>query len=253
MPDIRTLPIELAKIAKEELNETPGRIQDDIESLRNWISQSPHLKSRTDDQFLIAFLRGCKYSLEKAKQKLDLFYTVRTHAPELIKNRDPMNDHVLGMIRLGSVFGIPLPITDRPESPRIILVRPGIFDPHLYTIQDAMRVTTMMLDYMLNEDDNFVIAGQIGILDLTGVTVQHFFQFNPTFIKKMTILTQDAAPGRQKGLHWINTPRGFEQVFNIFTSFMNEKNRSRLFVHSNLESLYKHVPKRLLPKEYGEQ
>lgn len=128
----------------------------------------------------------------------------------------------------------------------------------------------MMLDYMLNEDDNFVIAGQIGILDLTGVTLQHFLQFNPTFIKKMTVLTQDAAPGRQKGLHWINTPRGFEQVFNIFTGFMNEKNRSRvssrfsnilhppkmfcflkLFVHNELESLYKHVPQRLLPKEYG--
>lgn len=125
-------------------------------------------------------------------------------------------------------FGLPLPVTEKPDSPRIILVRPGIFDPSVFTIQDAMRVTTMMLDYMLNEDDNFVIAGQIGILDLSGVTMAHFLQFNPTFIKKMTVLTQDAAPGRQKGLHWINTPRGFEQVFNIFTGFMNEKNRSRV-------------------------
>lgn len=119
-------------------------------------------------------------------------------------------------------------MTEKPDSPRIILVRPGIFDPQVFTIQDAMRVTTMMLDYMLNEDDNFVIAGQIGILDLSGVTIQHFLQFNPVFIKKMTVLTQDAAPGRQKGLHWINTPRGFEKVFNLFTSFMNEKNRSRV-------------------------
>lgn len=86
----------------------------------------------------------------------------------------------------------------------------------------------MMLDYMLNEDDNFVIAGQIGIIDLTGVTLQHLLQFNPTTVKKMTVLTQDAAPGRQKGLHWINTPRGFEKVFNIFTGFMSEKNRSRV-------------------------
>lgn len=101
MADIRTLPISLAKLAAEELNEVPERIFSDIEALRNWINQSPHLKSRMDDQFLVAFLRGCKYSLEKAKHKIDLFYTVRTHAPELIKNRDPMNDHVRGMIRLG--------------------------------------------------------------------------------------------------------------------------------------------------------
>jgi hypothetical protein len=101
MAEIRTLSIGLAKIAVDELNEVPERINSDIEGLRKWINQSPHLKSRTDDQFLVAFLRGCKYSLEKAKQKLDLFYTVRTHAPELIRNRDPMNENVLGMIRQG--------------------------------------------------------------------------------------------------------------------------------------------------------
>lgn len=101
MPEIRPLPAALAKLAAKEINEVPERIQSDIESLRNWATQSPHLKSRTDDQFLVAFLRGCKYSLEKAKQKLDLFYTVRTHSPELIRNRDPMNDHVIAMIRQG--------------------------------------------------------------------------------------------------------------------------------------------------------
>lgn len=101
MPEIRTLTIGLAKLAAEELNEAPDRIQSDIDALRNWIHQSPHLDSRTDDQFLVAFLRGCKFSLEKAKHKIDLFYTVRTHAPELIKNRDPMDDQVIGMIRQG--------------------------------------------------------------------------------------------------------------------------------------------------------
>lgn len=101
MPDIRPLSSGLAKLAADELNEVPERIQTDIDSLRNWITQSPHLKSRTDDQFLVAFLRGCKYSLEKAKQKLDLFYTLRTHSPELIRNRDPSDLHVIGMIRQG--------------------------------------------------------------------------------------------------------------------------------------------------------
>lgn len=91
-----------------------------------------------------------------------------------------------------------------------------------------MKVTTMMLDILLNEDDNFVIVGQLCILDLAGVTLQHFLQYTPTFIKKMIIITQDAAPGRLKGIHWINCPKGFDQVFNLFTSFMNEKNRSRV-------------------------
>lgn len=123
---------------------------------------------------------------------------------------------------------MPLPLTDKPDSPRVILIRPGCFDPSLFSIQDAMKVSTMMQDIMINEDDSFVISGQIGVLDLSGVNVGHFMQFSPTFVKKMTVMTQDSSPIRQKGLHWINTPRGFESVFNIFTAFMNEKNRSRV-------------------------
>jgi len=95
-------------------------------------------------------------------------------------------------------------------------------------VNDALRVVTMMLDIVMNEDDNFVVAGQIGILDLKDVTMAHFLQMNATTIKKLTVLTQDAAPGRMKGLHWINAPKGFEQVFNLFTAFMTAKNRSRV-------------------------
>jgi hypothetical protein len=101
MTNIREISIELARIAQDESNEVPERVQKDIETLRLWIKQTPHLKSRTDDQFLVAFLRGCKYSLEKAKQKLDLFYTVRQLTPEIIKDRDPSLEHIIGMIRQG--------------------------------------------------------------------------------------------------------------------------------------------------------
>lgn len=249
MSNIRELPNELAKIARDELNEIPDRIDEDLDTLRNWIRQNPHLIARMDDQFLIAFLRGCKYSLERAKQKLDLFYTVRQQTPEIIRNRDPKNERIIGMIRQG--FGLPLPELENSASPRVVLVRPGIFDPAEYTIQDAMKVTTMMLDILLNEDDNFVVSGQLCVLDLAGVTLQHFLQYSPSFIKKMVVITQDAAPGRLKGIHWINCPRGFEQVFSLFTSFMSDKNKSRLYVHNNLESLHKSVSKKLLPKEYG--
>lgn len=110
----------------------------------------------------------------------------------------------------------------------------------------------MIQDILMREDDNYMIAGQIGILDCSGVTMAHFRQFNPSFIKKITLMTQDASPTRQKGFHFINTPFGFDSVFNVFKSFINEKNKTKLYVHgSNLESLYKVIPKSLMPLEYG--
>ena len=99
--NIREISPALQKIAKEELNEDPSQIPQMLEQFREWIRKSPHLRSRTDDQFLVSFLRGSKYSLERAKHKLDMYYTVREHSPEFFKNRDPaeINVHEFMKIR----------------------------------------------------------------------------------------------------------------------------------------------------------
>jgi hypothetical protein len=101
MPAIRPLSASLAKKAAVELNETPDRIDSDLQAIREWLKKMPHIKARTDDQFLVAFLRGCKFSLEKVKEKLDMYYTVRTAIPELIANRDPLDPKTMAIIKLG--------------------------------------------------------------------------------------------------------------------------------------------------------
>lgn len=226
MLNIRPLHPSLQKKAIEELSEDPDRIQKDLEAFREWIKKSPHIKSRNDDQFLVNFLRGCKYSLERAKEKFELYHTLKTHVPELTKNRDPLNEKVLAAIKQG--VGLPLPNLESPDGPRYFLIRPGAYDPAKYTIEDIIKISTMLGDLMMYTDDNFIVAGQIGILDFTGVNISHFLQFNPTFIKKMTMLQQDAAPIRQKASHFVNMPAIALTVFNIFQSFANEKNKRRV-------------------------
>jgi hypothetical protein len=41
-----------------------------------------------DDQRILTFLRGCKFSLEKVKRKLDMYFTMRTAVPEFFNDRD---------------------------------------------------------------------------------------------------------------------------------------------------------------------
>lgn len=99
--EIRELSNELLEVAVRELHEVPGRLEKDVESIRNWMNQNPHLRLRSDTQFLVSFLRGCKFNLEKAKQKLELFYTVRQNSPEIMSKRDPNSESVVEMIRQG--------------------------------------------------------------------------------------------------------------------------------------------------------
>lgn len=101
MSQIRELSPELLKIAKKELNEVPEKTPIFLGTVNEWIKANPQLKIRSDSQFLLSFLRGCKFNLEKVKQKLELFYTIRQKSPELMENRDPSNERVAGMIRQG--------------------------------------------------------------------------------------------------------------------------------------------------------
>ena len=99
--DIRKIPMELLKVAQAELNEVPEKTMIHIETIRDWIKNNSQIKVRSDAQFIVAFLRGCKFDLDKVKQKLELFYSVRQKSPEIMHDRDTNNDRVIGMIRQG--------------------------------------------------------------------------------------------------------------------------------------------------------
>lgn len=89
-------------------------------------------------------------------------------------------------------------------------------------------------------------------MDLADVSLSLFLQMTPGVIKKMTVLGQDSAPFRDKATHYINTPPGFYQVFNIFKQFLTEKNKQRLHVHGDdVDAMFALIPKRLFPNEYG--
>jgi hypothetical protein len=71
----------------------------------------------------------------------------------------------------------------------------------------------MVNDILMRDDDNWTIAGQIGILDLAKVSRLHLRQLNPAIIKKWTLLSQDSFP--------INFT-GVRNILNLHKSFFYE-------------------------------
>lgn len=100
MTNLRPLNPELEEVARNDLNEVQSRIPEDLEAFRAWILKEPHLKARTDDQFLIAFLRFCKYNLEDAKKRIDYFYTYKTTSKDLLKSHC-IDDKILEIAKAG--------------------------------------------------------------------------------------------------------------------------------------------------------
>nr|CAD7198991.1 unnamed protein product [Timema douglasi] len=73
---------------RTELNEDVSTRNQDLEHIKEWVSKQPHLPQFQDDGRLMTFLRGCKFSLEKTKRKLDMYFTMRAAIPEFFSNRD---------------------------------------------------------------------------------------------------------------------------------------------------------------------
>lgn len=101
MSNIRPISQQLQEVAKRELNEDESQVDSHLKVIRSWLIELDLQCSLVDDQFLVAFLRGCKFSLEKVKKKILLFYQTRSELPQIIQNRDPLDSDVLRIIRMG--------------------------------------------------------------------------------------------------------------------------------------------------------
>lgn len=122
---------------------------------------------------------------------------------------------------------MPLPKTVNPDDPKIMLIRGNAFDGDICDFPDILKVFTMIGDIQFRDDDQMLICGETAIVDLGNSSSGHFFNFNLSFLKKAAILNQQGSPLRQKGFHFINTPRGFDIVISVFKSLMTEKNRDK--------------------------
>ncbi|XP_047544420.1 clavesin-2-like [Vanessa atalanta] len=246
---VRPLPPALAEKARLELNENPKVLEESIRHLKQWISTQPHLRVRTDDQWLAAFLRGCKFRLDQTKIKLDLYFSIRSTAPYLysVKYYEPK---VMDIINTGAT--LILPKTKNQADPRVILYRIGKIDLKQYTIIDIMSVLVLQEQICFMEDDNFVVAGTVNVVDLEGAKLGHYTQTSIKQLRNLVAANQDAVPVRIKAIHFLNAPFFFETFFGIVRRFMNEKSKKRIIVHNkNMESFYEHVPREILPEEYG--
>lgn len=54
-----------------------------------------------DDQWILTFLRCCKFSLQKTKEKIDAYYTIRNLMPEFFENRDPFEPEIQEYLKAG--------------------------------------------------------------------------------------------------------------------------------------------------------
>jgi len=240
------------KKAADELNEKPKEVESHINTLRSWVEAQPHITSRTDDAFLLRFLRVAKFSQLRAQQVLENFCTVRSieekGAPEWFGNLDPTSEKIQDILDLG--LNVPLPGKDK-QGRTVILIQTGGYDPAKVEFADVMRVGFMTSDVLLLDPETQV-NGVVVLLDFSDFGASHVYNYSRSTIQKAMKCWTDTYPTRSKGVNYYNTPAVWNTLQDVFTFFMKDKLKKRLHFHKDsLASLQQEVPRRMLPKEYG--
>lgn len=239
---------EMSAKIREELREPDAEtFNKDVAAIREWLEKQPHLPKDMDEGRLRTFLRGCKFSPEKVKQKLDMYYTMRNAVPEFFADRDISRPELAEVLDIADMP--PLPGLT-PNGCRVVCLRAVERENMPENVAHGMKVAMMIGDLRLKMEE-VGVAGDVYILDATAATPAQFAKFTPSLVKKFLICVQEAYPVRLKEIHVVNISPLVDKIMTFVKPFLKEKIRDRIFLHSNLEDLYKYVPKEMLPSEYG--
>uniref|UniRef100_A0A5K3FNW1 CRAL-TRIO domain-containing protein n=1 Tax=Mesocestoides corti TaxID=53468 RepID=A0A5K3FNW1_MESCO len=246
------LPSKFVKLAKSELGEDPKNISAHIEAFRRWLSSMPHLTCPDDDNFLLMFLRHCKYVHSKAQARIDNFCTLSTMkcvGEEIWATPVDLKSKAL---RSYLDRGIHLPIGYTEDGKLVLCLRIGAWNPDEFDFSWVCYFG-YKLSFMLANDPRTIIGGLVLLLDFSDVKSNQVVK-DPVVIRTMVRYTQEALPGRVKRVIYYKEGKLVDAALTIFAFYMNEKMRSRILqVGSDITKAFEVEPglKALLPSEMG--
>lgn len=233
--------------ARQFLNEIDENRNSSIDNIKSWLIENKAIGAEINDITILAFLRGCKFNLDKTKEKIKNYYQMRSEIPEWFANRDPLLPEIQELARIG-VF---IPLQKLHNNQHVVIIRTAAHDPKKHSQDNVFKTGKMILDVLAHTNERLQIYGIIAIFDMENISLAHAKQLPPTRIKKAVHAWQNYHC-RPKQLEFINAPTYINLVLNIFKSFMSDKLKGRVRVHfSGMKSLHEIIPKNILPAEYG--
>lgn len=242
------LPEAIKKIAKRELREDKTTREQSLVQLRTWVTKNEDLKNvRTDDHFLLRFLRAKKFSVPMAQQTILKYFNIRRCFPHLSSNLDILEPKLNGLLSDGYVFAAPKP--DK-HGRRVVFINAKGLNPKLYSSSDQSRAHYLTYECLM-DDAQTQVTGIVEIGDFSGITAAHITNWNPTEFARILKWTEHSLPIRHKEVHLINVPSTLKWLIDFVKNRLSNKIKNRVMVYSDDKDLDKVIDPECLPLEFG--
>ncbi|XP_049774272.1 retinaldehyde-binding protein 1-like [Schistocerca cancellata] len=232
--------------AQYELKEDPTKIEANICALRALVQGEKGLYSRTDDTFLLTFLRARKHNVNEAFKMLENFYEMKESFPEHLEPYLPSEKS-----NIYDIEGMTVLEQKDDDERAVVIIRVENTDFRKVTVEECFQLITTVLLFCC-EDQYVQISGITVIVDLKGFGFQHAIRGTPKTLSLFIKMFQGSFPLRLKSVHIVNHPKLFAPFFTLAKQFMKEKMRRRIHFHgTDMSSLHTHIPYEILPQQLG--
>lgn len=246
--DTKTLSDETKKIAESELRETPENVKQGLEELRELLKNDEKIHFRDDDDFLMIFLRPCKFyaksAYEMMKRIADFKEKHKDHLKDLMPEDEKnafINHNVVNVM------------TSKDDKGRRVLFVNcgGDWNTKEVTADQLFRIFYLIHEAAILEPETQV-RGCVVIMDFNGMGMKQVTAMSPSFSMRLLSFIQDAMPLRLKEIHMVNEPFVFNLVWKMFKPFIREKLNKRIHFHQKkMAQMHKFIAPSHLPEDYG--
>ncbi|KAI4806704.1 hypothetical protein KUCAC02_017517 [Chaenocephalus aceratus] len=225
---------ETTEKARLELNENPDTLHQDIQQVRDMIVTRPDIGFlRTDDDFILRFLRARKFNQTETfrllaqyfqfrQQNLDMFQSFKVDDPGI---KRALMDGFPGVLE-----------TPDQHGRKILILFASNWDQSRNSFTDILRAILLSLEVLI-ENPELQINGFILIIDWSNFSFKQASKLTPNILKL-------AIEGLQ--------PWYIHAMYTIIKPFLKDKTRKRIFLHgNNLNSLHVLLQPECLPSEFG--
>ncbi|XP_057667926.1 uncharacterized protein LOC130900935 isoform X2 [Diorhabda carinulata] len=96
---------------RDEIRKLSGKSKEsvfrDIKIIKEWLETQKHLPEIPSDNLIEFVLNNCKFSIEKTKQNLDMYYTLRNLIPDMYQNANPSTPDIEEVYKKAYMFPLP--------------------------------------------------------------------------------------------------------------------------------------------------
>ncbi|XP_034489962.1 alpha-tocopherol transfer protein-like [Drosophila innubila] len=236
-----------------------------LSEMQNWFETNPNLPEKIEPIVLHRFLKCMHYDVEKTKTIIELNYGLRNKNPHIFIDRNMDDEQTSKGLQVSDLLILP-GLT--PERHKVLLFRMADFDPSTRNSVEETKIFFMMTDARFTEPDietraedqnekpdfadTYIADGDVQIVDIDGYTMRHLAYISIFVLRVYMKFVQEAYPSRLRAIHIINCPSFLDRMMAMMKPFIREEVYQMINYHTEgMDSLYKVVPRDMLPVEYG--